>query len=433
MVALTHAMTRMSTRSGRSTCVRGWVLAKRRGLSAGFWGLWSASAASYVGDGLRAVALPLLTTTITRDPRLVSGMMATQWLPWVIFSLHAGALVDRVNRRLVIRNVQFLRMLLLLILVAALLNHGTPLVLLYLVAFAIGTGEVLADTATEAYLPSLVTRDRLAGANSWLFTAEIMAKRFGGPAIGGLLFSLVAYLPFAIDAISFGAGAAIMQWLRGGQVERQATRPRRPTVHRDIWEGLRWLWKNGPLRAMALALSISNLATSAASSIFVLFALQELHVNSAGYGLLIGGSALGSLLGAAAASQAVRAVGDAPVIIAGLLVPGVAITVLGLTSSPVIALLLQLAIGMFFTVGNVVTRTLRQSLAPDEMRGRVTTSFRFLGYSMIPVGALLGGAVASLYGLRAPFIIAGIVNIIAVLGMMRAVNARKIAAAQAMS
>jgi hypothetical protein len=176
-----------------------------RGLGPGFARLWTANAVSNLGDGVTLVAGPLLAASLTRDPRLVAGLAVAQRLPWLLFSLVSGALVDRLDRRLVMVRVDAARAVVVGLLGVAVLADAATLPLLYAIFFALGTAETLFDNAAVSILPAVVPTDQLSRANGRLLGAQMVANELVAPPLGGWLFAAAAAVPFLVDAGSFAA------------------------------------------------------------------------------------------------------------------------------------------------------------------------------------------------------------------------------------
>lgn len=218
-----------------------------------FWKLWAASTISNLGDGVTLVAGPLLAASLTRDPVLVAGVAFAQRLPWLLFSLISGALVDRLDRRRLMVAVDGFRTVLLGFLGLAVLMDFVSIPLLYVVFFLMGTAETLFDTASVSILPAVVPRESLEKANGRLFGAQIVANEFAAPPLGGFLFAIAASVPFFFDAGSFAAAAVFVLVMRGKfQVERPEGAPS-TTLWTEISEGLGWLWRvNSAYRLLGL-------------------------------------------------------------------------------------------------------------------------------------------------------------------------------------
>jgi MFS family permease len=403
---------------------------ERRPLGRDYRRLWTAAGISTLGDGVRMAALPLLAASITRDPGAVAAVTLAGSLPWLLFSLVSGAVVDRVDRRRVMWQVDTGRALVMLGLATAVVFDATTIPLLVVVAFLLGTGETLFDNAAQALMPSVVHRDRLEDANSRLYAVQITSQEFLGPPIGSLLFAAAMAAPFFLDAGSFVVAAALVLTIR---IAPRTPRPaaERPRIWTEIGEGLRWLWRHRLLRTLALMLGTWNLLTTASGAVFVLFATEDLHVSTAGFGLLFSAGAVGSILGSVLATRIIRGVGAGTALLTAVVVSGLAYFVVALTSNAYLVGVMGAIGGFLAIVWNVITVSLRQAIIPDELLGRVNSVYRFLGWGMMPIGAALGGIIASAFGLRATYWIGGAVLLAMALLTVRTVNDRAIAAARA--
>lgn len=374
-------------------------------LGAPYRKLWAAAAISNLGDGMALVAFPLLATRLTRDPVLIAGVAAVARLPWLLFALVAGALVDRLDRRALMGGVDIARAVLVGVLGTAVLFGWESLALLYLVVFALGFSETLFDNAAQAIMPRLVPLERLEQANARLYSVEIVANSFVGPPVGGALFAVLAAAPFLVDAGSFLAGAILVLTIGGSFRVAEAGAPR-AGLRREIAEGLGWLWGNAIVREMAVSLGIFNLAGNAALALMVLYALEVLHLSEAGFGVLLAATAVGAILGTLLAARISRTLGRGPSLVAAALVSAAALGGIGALSDRWLVGALLAVEGFAGMVWNVITVSLRQSLIPDRLLGRVNSVYRLIGWGTIPVGALLGGVAARGLGIRAPFFLA---------------------------
>jgi MFS family permease len=280
------------------------------GLGGRYWKLWTASAVSNLGDGVTMVAGPLLAASLTRDPVLVAGLAFAQRVPWLIFSLLSGALVDRLDRRLTMGVADALRAALIGVLGVAVLLGWANLPLMYVVFFLVGALETLFDNASQAILPAVVKRDQLEKANGRLFAAQLVTNQFAGPPLGGFLFATAAAVPFLLDAGTFAAAAALVFALGG------SFRPRRPegapktTLMQEIGEGLRWLWGHRLIRTLAVMLGMLNMMFAATDAIFVLYAQEVLGLGSVGFGVLMTSGAVGGLAGSLVADRVISWLGS---------------------------------------------------------------------------------------------------------------------------
>ena len=403
----------------------------RRPLGADYRRLWTAAGISTLGDGVREAALPLLAASLTRSPGAVAAVAFAGSLPWLLFSLVSGALVDRADRRRVMWQVDSARALVMLGLATAVVFDATSIALLVIVAFVLGTGETLFDNAAQALMPAVAPRARLEEANSRLYAVQITSQEFVGPPIGSLLFAAAMAAPFFLDAGSFVAGAALVLGIRSGRRSPRPEPGERRSLRTEIAEGLRWLWRHRLLRTIALMLGTWNLLTTASGAVFVLFATEDLHVSTAGFGLLFSAGAVGSIVGSLFATRILRRVGSGRAMLAAVVISGLAYFVVALTSNAYLVGAMGAIGGFLAIVWNVITVSLRQAIIPDELLGRVNSVYRFLGWGMMPIGAAIGGVVASAFGLRATYWIGGAVLLAMALLTFRTVNNRAIAAARA--
>ena len=403
----------------------------RRGLGADYRRLWTAAAVSTLGDGVREAALPLLAAALTRDPTKVAAVAFAGRLPWLLFSLVSGALVDRIDRRRVMWTVDTARTVVVFGLATAVLFDATSIPLLMGVAFVLGIGETLFDNAAQALMPSVVGRDHLEVANSRLFAAQISSQEFVGPPLGSFLLVAAASAPFFVDGATFVAAAVLVLAMGRGRPAREPREAdtRRP-LRREIGEGLRWLWHHRLLRTLALMLGVWNLLTTASGAVFVLFATRDLHVSDSGYGLLFSAGAVGSLVGTVFATRIIRRFGPGRALVTAVVLSGLLDLGVALTSNAYLVGLYGAAGSLLAIVWNVITVSLRQAIIPDELLGRVNSVYRFLGWGMMPIGAALGGLVASAFGLRSLYWIGGVVLLAMAVVTFRTVNDRAIAQAR---
>ena len=390
----------------------------RAGLPGAYWKLWSASAGSNLADGIFWVALPLLAITLTDSPALIAGVTVASRLPWLIFSLVAGALADRLDRRRTMIAVDLFRAALLGGLAIAAVAGVASIPVLYVVAFALGVAETLFDTSAQSIMPNIVEGDRLNVANSRLYAVELSMNQFVGPPLGGFLAAIALALAFGAGAAAYLL-AAVAIFLIAGTFKPVREGP--PTrIHQDIAEGLRYLFRHPLLRVLAAMVGISNLASSAVFSLIVLYAVAPgpLGLDEVGFGLLLTGSAIGSLIGTFVTEPLERLLGRANLLAISISGFGVPMIVLGLTTNiPIIVITLILG-GIISIAWNVVTVSLRQRIVPDHLLGRLNASYRLLAWGTMPIGAALGGLVGEAYGLPAVFILFGGLQLLLVLGRL---------------
>ncbi|MGP4042921.1 MFS transporter [Streptomyces sp. 2A115] len=387
----------------------------------GFGRLWSAAVLSSFGDALRTAALPLLAATLTDEPLLIASVTACGYLPWIVFGLLGGAVADRVDQRRAMWTVDLARGLLMAgFAVAVALGHAS-IALLIVLAVALTTLQTLFDNASTALLPALVDQEALGSANARLMTGQRMA---GGLLAGPLVPLLIvagAAAPFAVDAVTFLVGAALVASLRIAAPEREP-RPAGSTLRGEIAAGLRALWHDRALRGLCAATALCNVGMGALIATMVLLVTGWLDAGNAGYAAAMTAYTVGSLVGGVANRRLVDRVGR----IRGVLLAGVvqigALVVMGSVRS-LAALVVSMAVfGLMGMVWNVNTTTLMQQRGPTDMLGRISSAYRTLAVAGAPLGALLGGLVATVWGLNAPPLLAAAFFVLSVTALIPALK-----------
>ncbi|MDH3463056.1 MAG: MFS transporter [Acidimicrobiia bacterium] len=386
-----------------------------------------AAGISNVGDGVFGAAFPLLVASITRDPFLVAGATLASRLPWLLFALLSGALVDRMDRKRVMVITNILRTVGITLMAVGIAADQTYLWVIYLVAFGLGLSETFFDTSAEAFTPRTVSEEQLGAANGRLQSLEWAGNAFVGPPLGAFLFAVAASLPFFFDAATFAIAAILIALIPG---TFRSERVEKTSVRFDIADGLRWLWNQKVVRTLSIMAGVTNMFTMGIVAIFVLYAQDILGVSDTGYGLLLSSIGVGGLAGAVGAPKIVDAIGSGNTIRATLIVQILATGAFAFISSPWTAGVLMLFFGFLITAWNVVAVTLRQSLTPDDKRGRVAGASRLLAWGSQPLGALFGGATAAAFGLRSPFLISAAAFVVATALIWRIVSNESIEAAR---
>ena len=414
--------------------------------------LFSASTISNLGDGVGVIAYPWLASAITRNPLLIALIAVAQRLPWLVFTLPAGVITDRSDRRQLMVGANTLRFVLTGVIAVAVFARqdvlpapdeldqvvGTDLGL-YLVLVAatllLGVGEVLYDNSAQTFMPSIVAAEHLERANGRLYSTETIANQFVGPPLAGLLLAVGFALPFVLDAATFAASAGLIASIAATRRPPPDAATRKPW-RTEAADGFRWLWHHPVLRTMALSLGALNLLGNASFAVFVIFAQEVLDTSTLEFALLGAAPAIGGIAGGWVASPVVARFGAGPLLATTVWVGGLATIAVGLVSSwPVAAALLA----VFTFVGvlwNVVTVSFRQTVIPDHLLGRVNSVYRFFGWGAIPIGALLGGGlVAALDGplsrdmaLRVPWIATGAAHGLLLLYVLRGLTTAKLEA-----
>jgi len=372
-----------------------------------FWTLWSASAVSTLGDGLRYVAFPLLAAGLSTDPRAIALVFVAGYLPWPLFGLLGGAVVDRHDRRSVMWTTDTARAVAVGAFTAVLVTSATTIVSFAVLSFLLGAAETLFDNAASAIVPQLVAPGGLERANSWLFGVQTVNSTLIGAPIGAFLYGVARHLPTAADAVSFIAAAALV-WSLPGRY-RPASSTSRSSLGADIGAGLRWLSRHRFLRTACLLLIVINGTLGAGEAVLVLYARSTLGLSNLGYTVLFVTLAVGAIFGTVIAPAIRRRVDLRPVVVSAAVGQAAALLAAGATTDLAIATAAMAIVGASNAAWNVVTVSYRQGAVPTELLGRVTASYRVIALSAMPIGAAAGGIIAHAWGLHAPYLAGGIV------------------------
>jgi MFS family permease len=379
-------------------------------LGSAYWRLWWANAVSYTGDGALVSALPLFAVTVTKDPRLISVVSAAMFLPWLLLSLPAGAIVDRCDRVALMWRSQAVQFAVMGAATVLIVTRTAGIAVLAAAGFLLGCAEVVFSNAEQSALPALVPADLLPRANGNQQVVLTIGETFAGPPLGSALFAVRAALPFGLDAVSFAGSAALLAGLPRTAQSRKVPPGSTQPMRAQIAEGVRWLAGHRLLRTVALLLGASNFSSQMGQATLVLLATQTLHVGTRGYGLLWTAAAVGSVVGGLVNPAITRRLGLLPSLAVAMAAFAVADAGVGLAPDFAVAAALMAGNGFFVTMWNVVTVTLRQRIVPADLLGRVNSAYRMIGWGLMPLGALAGGFVAHAAGLRAAYIVAGVLS-----------------------
>jgi MFS family permease len=389
---------------------------KATALGANYWKLWTSSVVSNLGDGAALIAYPWLASAVTRNPVLIAVIAVFQRLPWLVFTLPAGVITDRVDRRKIMVTMQALRTVLTITVALVVLGYRRSIpspdeiaggidittnwgLYLVLVASALlfGMAEVLYDNSAQTILPAIVEPEALEKANGNLWGAEMVANSFVGPPLGSFLIALGFATPFFFDAGTFAVSAAVLFVLSGVfAVQRDEGEIRaRVDWWGEIKEGFGWLWRHPLLRPMAIILGLLNMLGMVGFATFVLFAQEVLEVSPILFAVLMAAGAVGGIIGSYLAPRISKALGSGASLYLTMIVGAVTALVIGLSSLWPVVWVMFAAATFTGVLWNVITVSLRQTIIPDRLLGRVNSVYRFFGWGMMPIGLLIGGLLVS--------------------------------------
>jgi MFS family permease len=408
-------------------------------LGRAYWKLWTATAVSNLGDGVSGVAYPWLASAVTRSPVLIAAAGFASRLPWLVFTLHAGVITDRFDRRKLILGMDLFRGILTVIVGVVILLSKDSLpslnelssitdmetnwalyLTLILTSFLFGLAEVLRDNSAQTLMPSVVAEENLEKANGRMWSAESLTNSFIGPPLGSLLIGVSIFIPFFFDAVSFFVAVALIASI-GGSFRPVTQKPREKINFKsEIKEGFRWLWAHPLLRPMAIILGFMNGVGSMVTATYILFAQEVLKTSVFVFAVLGMAAAVGGVIGGLLAPKISEICGSGPSLWMALILAPVGTAIIGFTSNWQVVWVVTVFQTIAAILWNTITVSLRQSIIPSHLLGRVNSVYRFFAWGSIPIGMFLGGglvAVGQLFlsremALRTPYFTGAVLGLI---------------------
>ncbi|MFM6962853.1 MAG: MFS transporter [Micrococcales bacterium] len=370
----------------------------------GFLALWTGQTISTIGNQLSGLAFPVFAVTMLGINEWQIGILnAASTASFLLVGLTAGALVDRMRKRRVMLVADVIRFVATLSIPILYFAGAIQIWHLFIAAAINGLATVFFDVSYQSYIPILVPKDKIAPANSALETTSQISG-LGGPAIVGFLLTVIkAPFVLVVDAFSFLASVLSLSVIR----DREVPTPKheRQPLRNEIAEGIRFVWSNKIIRSISFTTATSNLFSTAMYTLFPIVILRSLHLSVAAFGLIESLSAVGGLLGAISAAKLAKLIGEgqlvaASAIVTGLCTFGPAIAIhLGQLPAMVMLVVTQALTSFTVLTYNITQVSARQRLCPERLLGRMNASIRFFVWGVMPIGALLSGAVATAIGI----------------------------------
>jgi MFS family permease len=369
-------------------------------LGRSFRWLLASSWVTNLGDGITLAAGPLLVASETRNPLTVAMAAFLLRLPWLLFGLYAGAVADRLNRRVIVIATGLVRMVILLLVAASILTHHVGVVVVLMALFLFGVTETFGDTTTATLLPMLVGKPDLGIANSRAMTGMVVWNQLAGPPVGAALFAAGMALPFVSESVCLLAGVLLIVHVR---LPAHGGGGRRARMRDDIREGWHWLWAHAAMRTLAITIFTFNITYGAAWSVLVLYSRERLGMGALGFGLITTAIAVGGLLGGASYGWLERHVHLGVIMRGGLIIETLTHLALALTRWAWLALIVFVIFGAHAFIWGTTSTSVRQRAVPAQFQGRVGSVYLTGVVGGILIGSALGGLVASAWGVTAPF------------------------------
>ncbi len=373
-----------------------------------FRNLWAAETISVFGSQIGGFALPLVAIiTLDASPFAVSALFVIEFAPFLLISLPAGVWVDRMARRPILIFGDLGRFAALLTIPIAYWMDALTIWQLYVVGFFVGVCTVFFDVAYQSYLPSLVDRTQLVEGNSKLEVSR-SASGLSGPALAGLLVDLLrAPVAILVDAFSFLVSALFLFRIRKQEQNvptREQRRESKSSMKTELREGLAWVLGNPYLRTVASSTATFNLFGSMFFAILTIYLVRDLEMSVAVMGVIFAIGQGGYMLGAVFANRVAKRIGVGRAILAGaaLGITNLLVPLAPQDANRVIPFLIVASVAGSFGVVlyNVTQLSMRQAITPERLQGRMNSTIRFIVWGVMPLGQLVGGALATWFGLR---------------------------------
>jgi len=373
--------------------------------------LFSASVISNLSDGLLAVAAPLLAISLTKDPVLISMLSAFVMLPWLLFAIPIGLIVDRSNKRLLITLTNSIRFITAGLVALAISTDTIMIYWLLLATFLIGTCEVATDTAAQSLIPVILEKKNFEKANSRMNIAETVIQNFIGAPLSGFLYATAIVLPFILNSLGFLIAAIFVFMIpahlisQGSSVE--TTVLEKKSFISEIKFGLNYLWNDRPLRRLVATTTSLGLFYSLSTSTLILFITEILEVQAKYFGVLMAGAGSGGVLGGVLTPVLSKKFGRGAVLAVAIFISSITVLFQGLSPNVWVFGVIGFISTFSITNWNILLMSCYQVLIPAELYGRIHGARRTFVWGVMPIGALLGGVIAQ-SGLRLPLIVGGI-------------------------
>lgn len=379
-------------------------------LGSGFNRLFGASVISNLADGLLATAAPLLAISLTKDPVLISLLSALVMLPWLLFAIPIGLIVDRVDKRLLMTLTNCLRFIIAGLLAFSISADFISIYWLFLAAFLIGICEVASDTAAQSLIPVLVEKKHFDRANSRLNIAETVIQGFIGAPLSGFLYASAIVLPFVLNSLGFLIAAIFVFLIPAHLIvdSRAKTdpKPEKKSFTADIKFGLKYLWDDRDLRVLVTFTTSLGFFYSLSTSTTILFLTETLKLEPKYFGVLMAAAGSGGVFGALVTPKIAKKFGRGNVLAIAIFISSFSVLLEAVSPNYWFFGVVGFISAFFITNWNILLMSCYQVLIPKDLYGRIHGARRTFVWGMMPLGAFLGGVIAQA-GLRTPLLVGG--------------------------
>jgi MFS family permease len=371
--------------------------------------MWASSVISNLSDGILIAAAPLLAITLTDSTVLISAIGAMVMLPWLLFAIPIGVLVDRVDRRFILAGANATRSALVGLLALLIATDKVTIYWLLLASFVVGVCEVAADTTAQSLIPQILEEKNFEKGNSRLQISETIVQGFIGAPLSGFIYAIAISLPFFINSLGFAVAALLalsipikyLQDVRHDDAEKEKKK-----FVSDMKFGIKYLFNEKALRRLVVTTASIGVCYSLGTATMVLFIIKELELPKQLFGIIVTIQGIGAIVGATVAPRSSKKFGRGNVMVFGIVSSSIVLLLQGF--SPNIYVFVALATFGNFAISqwNICLMATYQTVIPNELYGRIHGTRRTLVWGMMPIGSLLGGVLAH-YGLRLPMYVGG--------------------------
>jgi MFS family permease len=372
--------------------------------------MWAASIISNLSDGVLLAAAPLLAIALTDNTVLISAVGACVSLPWLLFAIPIGAVVDRVDRRHILATANTTRGVVVGLLALSISLHTVNIYQLMISAFVIGICEVASDTTSQSLIPQVLDKDNFEKGNSRLSISEVVVQGFIGAPMSGFLYATAIALPFFFNSVGFIVAAllALSIPIQHLQIARENSDEPKKSFRDDMKFGINYLVNDKTLRRLVLTTSFIGVCYSMATATMVLFLVKELDLPKQLFGVMLTVQGIGAIIGGVVAPKASAKFGRSRVMTFGIVSSSILILLQGFAPNYFVSVALG-SLGSFtISQWNILLMSTYQTVIPKEIYGRIHGTRRTLVWGLMPIGSLLGGVLAH-HGLRLPMYVGGII------------------------
>ena len=373
--------------------------------------MWAASIVSNLADGVLGAAAPLLAIALTDNTVLISSLGAMVMLPWLLFAIPIGALVDRLDRRFILAGSNAIRAVIIGVVALGVATHHVTIYWLIAASFIIGVCEVAADTTSQSLIPQLLEKENFEKGNSRLSISETVVQGFIGSPLSGVLYAIAIYLPFFFNSFGYVVSALLalsipIKYLQ--DVRTENAEKEKKNFIQDMKFGIQYLYNHKVLRRLVVTTSVIGVCYSMGTSTMVLFLVEEMNMPKPLFGVILTIQGLGAIAGSIVAPKASKKFGRATMMTFGIFFSS--LVLLGQGFSPNLFVFVALATFGAFTISqwNILLMATYQTVIPNELYGRIHGTRRTIVWGMMPFGSLIGGVLAH-YSLRLPMYVGGVI------------------------